>query len=328
MSDNAASRLDGKGTVNLACPLAGFPDLVESLYTQSNASRWNLSRPRFDAALERSIRKRFSTGSLSPKELDEYLATLHLEDLALASACAEASEAAWEYFVAAYRSYLRAAARSILRGASGSEDLADSLFADLYGLADGKRGERSLFRYFHGRSTLKTWLRAVLAQRHIDSIRAARRFASLPEDDAETSRQIPRHDTVTQPGDPHRDRYIVLFTAALHTSLNQLEQQDKDRLRLYYAEQQTLAEIGRRLGEHESSVSRHLDRIRRELRIQVEVILSSGRAAVDGDAAKRGLSDAEIALCFEYASADAPIDLDKLFPAKDQQSPKMGRREP
>ena len=43
-----------------------------------------------------------------------------------------------------------------------AEELADSLFAELYGLSAEKRG--SLLRYFHGRSSLKTWLRAVLAQ--------------------------------------------------------------------------------------------------------------------------------------------------------------------
>jgi hypothetical protein len=40
------------------------------------------------------------------------------------------------------------------------------------------------------------------------------------------------------------------------------------------------------------------------------------------------MSEAELALCFEYAAADAPIDLDKLFPAKHGQAPKIGRREP
>jgi DNA-directed RNA polymerase specialized sigma24 family protein len=34
---------------------------------------------------------------------------------------------------------------------------------------------RSLLRYYHGRSTLATWVRAVLAQRHVDQIREARR---------------------------------------------------------------------------------------------------------------------------------------------------------
>ena len=94
----------------------------------------------------------------------------------------EGCEAAWEHFFAQYRAYLRSAAAAILRCQSGSAEaceLADSLFSELYGLAAGKGCERSLFRYFHGRSSLKTWLRAILAQRHIDSIRAGRRFEDL-----------------------------------------------------------------------------------------------------------------------------------------------------
>jgi hypothetical protein len=83
---------------------------------------------------------------------------------------------------------------------------------------------------------------------------------------------------------------------------------------LYYAAEQTLAEIGRKLGEHESSVSRNLDRTRRELRQEVEQALRKGNSSLDGRASVAGLSDAQIALCFEYASEDAPIDLDKLLP--------------
>ena len=59
------------------------------------------------------------------------------------------------------------------------------LYADLYGIAGaGTAAERrSLFRYFHGRSSLATWLRAVLAQRHVDALRARRRIESLPEEE-------------------------------------------------------------------------------------------------------------------------------------------------
>ena len=87
----------------------------------------------------------------------------------------------------------------------------------------------------------------------------------------------------------------------------------------------TLAEIGRLLGEHESSVSRNLERIRRELRSTVESALRSGRAAANGSQAEPGLSDEEISVCFQYASEDAPIDLDKLFPTR---APSPERLEP
>jgi RNA polymerase sigma-70 factor len=270
-------------------------------------------------------------GTVTPQKLQDYFRALHLEDLALAVACSEGGEAAWEHFFSIYRVYLRSAAAAILRCAAGSAeacDLADSLFSELYGLAGGKGADRSPFRYFHGRSSLKTWLRAVLAQRHIDSIRAGRRFEELAED--ETSDGIPSAQRChqAQPLDPHRERYVASFTRALQSALDHLGPQEKERLRLYYAEEKTLAEIGRLLGEHESSVSRHLDRVRRDLRQAVEGILRQGIGAANGFDVQPGLSDAEIALCFEYSAGDVPIDLDKLLPRPKSPGPAAGKRTP
>jgi len=305
--------------------------LVEWLYAKANAARWGLSRGHFAVALERSLRKRLASGALAPSKLEEYLGALHLEDLALAIACAEGGEAAWEHFFTQYRAYLRAAAAAILRSNAGSAeagDLADSLFSELYGLAGGKSAERSLFRYFHGRSSLKTWLRAVLAQRHIDSIRAGRRFEELGEDEAGEGRPKTLLGPQMQPSDPHRERYVASFTRALQTALEGLEPQEKERLRLYYAEEKTLAEIGRLLGEHESSVSRHLHHARRDLRQAVEDILRHGIGEANGSAVQPGLSVAEIALCFEYCSEDPPIDLQKLLPRSKSRAPAAGKRTP
>ncbi|HEY2548258.1 MAG TPA: sigma-70 family RNA polymerase sigma factor [Candidatus Acidoferrum sp.] len=311
------------------------PANLQALYAQSNGARWGLSCGCFASSLERSAQKRLASGNLAPEKLDEYLASLHLEDLALATACMENCEPAWNHFVAAYRPYLRAAAAAVLRCSSASAEaceLADSLFAELYGLADGARRERSLFRYFHGRSSLKTWLRAVLAQRHIDLIRANRRFESLDGDDdkpasAQTIQKISQPISV-QPADPDRERYISLFVRALQTALAALDSRDEQRLRLYYAKEQTLAEIGRQLSEHESSVSRNLDRIRLALRRAVEEILRRGCPAANGFAAEPALSDAQISLCFEYTSADAAFDLEKLLQRPSRSSPPAGRPRP
>src|SRR5713226_2107978 len=79
----------------------------------------------------------------------------------------------------------RAAAPSLSSGRR-ARDLADSLYAELFGLRSGGDTRQSLFRYFHGRSSLTTWLRAVLAQRHVDRIRAQRRVEPLPERDEPT----------------------------------------------------------------------------------------------------------------------------------------------
>src|SRR2546428_14142191 len=226
-------------SVDLSRPFEGQTSLLEWLYAQSQAGRWEIPRERFAAALERSARKALTPGTVTPQKLQNYLRALHLEDLALTVACADGGEAAWEHFFASYRTYLRAAAAAILHCPSASAeacDLADSLFSELYGLAGGKGTERSLFRYFHGRSSLKTWLRAVLAQRHIDAIRAGRRFEELGEDDAQDSRQVAPSGPQLHPGDPHRERYLALFGRALSEALATLEPQEKERLRLYYTE--------------------------------------------------------------------------------------------
>jgi RNA polymerase sigma-70 factor len=317
--------------VDFSRPFDGQTALLEWFYAQAQAGRWGVPRERFAAALERSAKKALTPGTVTPQRLHDYLAALHLEDLALATACADGVEAAWEVFFATYRSYLRSAAAAILRCHAGSAeacDLADSLFSELYGLAGGKGAERSLFRYFHGRSSLKTWLRAVLAQRHIDSIRAGRRFEELAED--ETGDGPPRTllGPPTHPVDPHRERYVASFSRALQTALDRLAPQEKERLRLYYAEEKTLAEVGRLLGEHESSVSRHLDRARRDLRQAVEDLLRSGIGAANGFAVQPAMSDAEIALCFECSAGDLPIDLEKLLPRSKSTGPAAGKRTP
>jgi RNA polymerase sigma factor (sigma-70 family) len=329
MTEDTPKRSSVNPSVDLRLRLDSQTALLECFYAQSQAGRWGVPRERFAAALERSAKKALTPGSVTQQKLEEYLSALHLEDLALATACAGGSEAAWEHFFTKYRTYLRAAAGAILRCHAGSADacdLADSLFSELYGLRGGRGAERSLFRYFHGRSSLKTWLRALLAQRHIDSIRASRRFDELGEDETGEGRPKSLPGPQMQPGDPHRERYIASFTRALQTTLDRLEPQEKERLRLYYAEEKTLAEIGRLLGEHESSVSRHLERVRRDLRQAVEDILRRGIAAANGSAVQHGLSDAEIALCFEYSAADSPIDLEKLLPRSKSPGPAAGKR--
>ncbi len=303
--------------------LTGRQPLVDQLFAASGATSWGLPRGLFAAALERSASKRFGEESPGAGKIDEYLSTLHLQDLALACACAEGRSDAWDHFVAAFRGYMRSAAGAILRCPPDSPaacELADSLFADLYGLSEGTN-RRSLFRYFHGRSSLRTWLRAVLAQRHVDAIRANRRFIDFDGADGHATLPAaqlgaPRH--ISSAGaeplrDPHRTELVTLFHRTLEVALGLLDTRDKERLRLYYAAEQTLAEIGRKLGEHESSVSRNLERTRRELRQHVEQALRKG-SSVDGASPAAGLSDAQIALCFEYAAEDSPIDLDKLLP--------------
>ncbi len=323
MDENAKRREVGEEHVIADTPLAGCGALVVRLHGEAKAERWGLSVADFATALERAVRKRMNPSGLTAAQREEFLCTLHLEDLALAQACASGLEAGWEDFVATYRPYLRAAAAAILRvnsDAAEARELADSLFAELYGLTDGKTGERSLFRYFHGRSSLKTWLRAVMAQRHIDAVRAAKKFESLDEPDGDGKVRETADKVVLPAGDPHRERFVTLFQAALATALEKTDARDRERLRLYYVEEKTLAEIGKKLGGHESSVSRNLDRIRREIRQSAEEYL---RRPTPGAA----LSEEQIALCFEYAAEDVPIDLGKMLQGRGTGNAQKGRQE-
>jgi RNA polymerase sigma factor (sigma-70 family) len=306
---------DAGSTSELARILRRDPTIFAQWCVLAGIEQWGLSAARFGDELARCAATRFR-GAQPPsvEVLNAYVCTLRLEDLGLACACADGVPEAWEHFVGVYRSYLRACAGAMLKRnakAPEAQELADSLFADLYGLGAEKRG--SLLRYFHGRSSLKTWLRAVLAQRHVDRIRAGRKFKELGDEDRADSAKLGVAAGTLQVADPHRAKYLLKFTNALKTAIANLDARDIELLRLYYAEQKKLVEIGRGLGEHESSVSRHLEKVRRDVRAAVEEILRGGSEAVNGDGCSGGLSEAEIALCFEYGAEEAPIDLDKLL---------------
>lgn len=238
-------------------------------------------------------------GGTSASALERYLKGLHLEDLALACACEAGEEIAWEHFVREQRPSLYRAADTLDPG-GGARELADSLYASLYGTEhrDGER--RSLFRYYHGRSSLATWLRAVLAQRHVDAIRARRRLDPLPEDDDPLALASPS----APPADPDRPRYLALLHRALKRAVSGLGARDRLRLGCYYTQQLTLAQTGRLLGEHEATASRHLAKTRRAIRQEVEHHLRS----------EAGLDDGQIARCFEFAVENAgPIDLSDII---------------
>jgi RNA polymerase sigma-70 factor (ECF subfamily) len=259
--------------------------LIEQLYARANAGRWQVAIDHFARALEASAAKAFADQTPSAGELQRYLDSLRLEDLALACACADGHAGAWDHFVAVYRPVLYRAADAMDPG-GGARELADSLYADLF---------QSLFRYYHGRSSLATWLRAVLAQRLVDRARAATRTVALPDQESPAATQ---HEP-----DPDRPRHLRLIHAAFRDAVDRLGERDRLRLRYYYSQGLTLAEIGRLLREHEASVSRHLSAARKAIRREVERRLHEA-----------GLGPDEVARCFECIREDAgPLDIDSLL---------------
>ena len=246
--------------------------------------------------LNTSVRRAFPTAQPSKRELDQYLSAAHIADLALATACALGRDVAWDHFVLEHRPVLYRSADA-LDPTGGARELADSLYADLYGVREKSADRRSLFQYFHGRSSLATWLRAVLSQRYVDALRSRRRTEPLPDDD------IGNGEAATE-SDPDRSLLMPLVDEALRSAIDALAAKDRLRLRSYYVAQLTLAEIGRVTGEHEATVSRHLSRTRRGLREHAERHLRETAQ----------LSDAQVARAFELALEDpGALDLKQVF---------------
>jgi RNA polymerase sigma-70 factor, ECF subfamily len=217
-------------------------------------------------------------------------------DLALASACASGDDAAWERFVREYRPVLYRAADA-LDSTGRARELADALYADLYGLRERGGERQSLFRYYQGRSSLATWLRAVLAQRYVDRLRADRRLDPLP-DDAEVV-------SPARPPEPGRVDDAARFERVLGDTLSALDARDRLRLACYYSQELTLAETGRVLRESEATASRQLARTRRAIREGVERGLRAD-----------GLDAAQIAQCFEAVTGDVgSLDLAAMLKA-------------
>jgi RNA polymerase sigma factor (sigma-70 family) len=268
-------------------------------------SEWNLTAEQFRRLLERSVARRFSGHAAEPKLIEAYLETLHVADLSLAGACSAGSAAAWDFFVAQFRPELYRAARAIA-GESQGREIADSLYADLYGLRETEGRRNSLFDYYHGRSKLGTWLCAVLAQRHVDEIRRTRKTEPLEDTEkgegvGVTPSKSP-HATHL-PHDPNRLRFLAMLQAVLATVLGALDARDRLRLAYYYVDELTLAQIGRLLEEHEATVSRKLDRTRREVRKRVDSELR----------AEKKLTEEQLRLCYEYAQEEWPFDLTRVL---------------
>lgn len=276
------------------------PDLMRRLYEKSSAAQWGLRDEDLRPALERSVRHRFPSSSASPSasDVETYVESLHAADLALACACSLGCETAWEHFVREFRPVLlRVAARNAPLDAA--RDVADSIYAELYGLETRDGIRRSIFDYYHGRSALASWLRAVVAQRLVDRAREGKRLEPLPEAGA-----AGEPVASSSPPDVDRGRLLPTVRAAFKASIAALAPRDRLRLSLYYTQDLTLAAIGRTIGESEATASRKIDRTRRDLRAAVERRLRDDN----------GMTDREVRESFEYAQTDPAFDLARALP--------------
>ncbi len=278
--------------------VAQYALALARLCKRARAARWKVSDESVRDAAYRGAR---AAGVLDRGGVEPFIESLHAEDLGLALACQAGAAPPWEHFITSFRPALYASARAICSDDVRGRELADSIWAEMYGMEvrDGRR--RSILSYFHGRSSLMTWMRAVLAQRHVDYIRSQSRLAPL---DDHLERVVDSADDHGDTSRSDRARHVAMLGKALDGALKALAPRDRMRMAYYYRHDLSLKQIGRVMDEHESTVSRGLARTRDHLKLAIE------RTLHDDDQ----LSHEQIRLCYDWAAGDLQIDLSRALP--------------
>ncbi len=238
---------------------AGLESVITGLYEKSGNS--GLSREQFGVILN-EVAAKYLPADASAGQTAELYASLRVEELALARACAAGQERAWEVFMARYREKLYDIAAYIARESSAARELADSLYADLYGTTtrDGQRVSK--LASYTGRGSLEGWLRTVMAQEFVNRFRRQRRLVSLDEESEDGAQFAATDPGPAAPVDPRVE-------AATDEVLSRLAAEDRFILASYYLDGRTLAEIARMLVVHESTISRKLDKLAKAVRKQI-----------------------------------------------------------
>jgi RNA polymerase sigma-70 factor (ECF subfamily) len=232
---------------------------LQELYARSGAAAYGLSCDQFEGILQQIVSRTEDVANSDQAEITSFVSTLRLDEIALAHGCAAGNQHAWDVFLTKYRESIYQSARSVTRNESIGRELADSLYAELYGLGSGDE-RRSKLALFSGRGSLAGWLRMVLAQNYVNQIRAGKRMVSIDEEESEHGTQFaaPTPEPVV--------RLDPRVKQALDSVLGEVPAEDRFILSSYFLDQRKLAEIGRMLGVHESTISRKLEKILKELR--------------------------------------------------------------
>ena len=255
--------MTNRGVQPLTEAVLELESVMTDLYEKSGNS--GLTREQFVAILDQ-IAAKYLPAAAPPQETAEFYASLRVEELALARACATGQERAWEIFMARYREKLYDIAAYIAKESSAARELADSLYADLYGTTtrDGQRVSK--LASYTGRGSLEGWLRTVMAQEFVNRYRRQRRLVSL-EEESEDGKEFAAKENEPPAGfDPR-------VQTATDEALAALQPEDRFILASYYLDERTLAEIARTLAVHESTISRKLDKVVKSLRKQIVVKL-------------------------------------------------------
>lgn len=280
------------------------------------ANAWGLKAadvlPRLEIALERYL-FRFNS-SAERSDILAFAAEIGADDLCLILACENGDEHAWKDLVDKYDSTVKSAARKVSRNSEDADDLAGSIWAELYGLRSGAEGRsKGKLSYYSGRGSLAGWLRAVVSQLAIDEYRRQSRFVLIEENRElenlaeESSPSFSNEKSVLHSDDPEtllvQKQAASDVAAALKEAIESLDAEDRLILQLYYFDGLRLKEIAASFGYHEATASRKISRLHGEIRKSVEKALRGSR----------GWTDAEVRRYLSETAMKLDIGVEKLF---------------
>ncbi|MBX7174790.1 MAG: sigma-70 family RNA polymerase sigma factor [Pyrinomonadaceae bacterium] len=246
-------------------------------------------------------------------EIKEFIDALNADDLCLIVACENGDETAWEDLVKKFDSTVKSAARSVSNNSEDAEDLASSIWAELYGLKEKDGKAKGKLSYYSGRGSLAGWLRAVVSQLAVDQFRKQSKFVQIEETRefenlANESSEKDENTSLVAHGESPEEILSRTETnkdvkEAFREAMKNLEAEDRLILKLYYFDDLKLKDIGQMLGFHEATASRKLVRIQQDLRKSVE----------KGLAEKHGWKQDEVKKHLANSAANLDISLEKMF---------------
>ena len=177
--------------------------------------------------------------------------------------------------MALYREPLNRAAIGITGSAAMGHELADSLYSEMFGLTERDGERRSPLTYYSGRGCFMGFLRASLAQRHVDHHRRTGRETPLPAGELVAAPAAP----TTPP------ELLARLEDCLTAALGRLDPEERFVLAAWFLDRRTLLEISRVLRVHEATVSRRIgrltDRLHKELLASLQASGMSQGAALE-----------------------------------------------
>jgi len=132
------------------------------------------------------------------------------------------------------------------------------------------RNKGSKIGQYFGMGSLEGWIKVVVTRMAVDQIRSQQKQVSWENIEFEP---VAAHSTANSAGlveELDNQKAVALFAASLKHAVDRLTSQERLVLNLYYLQDVNLKQIGRLMKVHESTASRTVDRIKKQVRQSVE----------------------------------------------------------